>query len=73
MVKKIKLSTANELKEFMNLAWHCPDDVGVHTFDGRIADAKSILGLISLDYNSPVMVVTENEAFFKKIEKWIVE
>lgn len=73
MVKKICLTTAEELKEFMHLAWHCPSDVGVHTDENQIADAKSILGLIALDYSKPVMVVTEDEKFFKKIKKWIVE
>jgi phosphotransferase system HPr-like phosphotransfer protein len=73
MVKKIKLETAEDLKRFMNLAWECSDDVGVHTDDGGIADAKSILGLIALDYSQPVMVVSENEQFFKKLAKWLVE
>lgn len=73
MTRKIKLTMAEELKEFMNLAWNCKDDIGVHTHDRKIADAKSILGLISLDYSEPVTVVTENEEFFEKIKKWIVD
>lgn len=73
MVKSIKLNSAEDLKEFMNLAWECEEDVGVHTLDGQIADAKSILGLIALDYNAPVKVVTEDEAFFLKLTKWLVD
>lgn len=73
MVVNIKLSTAEDLREFMNLAWNCGDDIGVHAPDGKIADAKSILGLIALDYEKPVQVVTENEYFFGKIKKWIVD
>lgn len=73
MVKNIRLNTAEDLREFMNLAWQCEDDIGVHAPDGKIADAKSILGLIALDYSKPVMVVTENEHFFKKITDWIVD
>ncbi|WRS27855.1 HPr family phosphocarrier protein [Oscillospiraceae bacterium MB08-C2-2] len=72
MVQKIKLSTAEDLKEFMNLAWACGCDVGVHDPEGAIADAKSILGLIALDYNRPVLVVTEDDSFIKKLGKWIV-
>lgn len=72
MVKRIKLDTANDLKHFMHLAWNCPKDVGVHTDDGKIADAKSILGLMALDYTKPVMVVTEDEKFFKLIEPLII-
>lgn len=73
MVKHVKLTTAEDLRAFMNLAWDCEDDIGVHAPDGQIADAKSILGLISLDYTAPVMVVTENENFFNKISKWLVD
>ena len=73
VVKHIKLTSAEDLREFMNLAWQCEGEIGVHAPDGKIADAKSILGLISLDYNSPVMVVTENESFFGKIAQWVVE
>lgn len=73
MVRKIQLNTAEDLRQFMNYAWECEGDVGVHTVDGQIADAKSILGLMSLDYNEPVMVVTENEGFFKKLSQWLVD
>lgn len=73
MITQIKLSSAEDLREFMNLAWDCADDIGVHAPDGQIADAKSILGLIALDYSHPVMVVTENKSFFSKLKKWIVE
>lgn len=73
MVMSINLKSAEDLREFMNLAWECPEDIGVHDPEGRIADAKSILGLIALDYSKPVMVVSEDEKIFKKIEKWKTE
>ena len=73
MVTKIKLNSAEDLREFMNLAWLFEDDIGVHAKGGKIADAKSILGLIALDYNEPVSVVTENSKFPLKLKKWIVE
>lgn len=73
MITKIKLHSAEDLREFMNLAWECEDDIGVHTKEGQIADAKSILGLIALDYNEPVMVVTENQTFPSKMKKWLAE
>ena len=72
MVQKIRLHTAEDLRQFMHLAWDCSSDIGVHTADGDIADAKSILGLIALDYTEPVMVVTESQQFLKKIAKWCV-
>jgi len=73
MVKAIRLITAEDLRQFMNLAWKCEDDIGVHTVDGSIADAKSILGLIALDYSKPVLVVTDNKNFLKKISQWYTE
>lgn len=73
MVMKVELKTAEDLREFMHLAWNCPDNIGVHDPNGRIADAKSILGLIALDYSKPVLVVSENERFFDQLDKWTVE
>ena len=61
MITRIKLTSAEDLREFMNLAWECADDIGVHAPNGQIADAKSI------------MVVTENEAFPSKLKKWSVD
>ncbi|MBC8570497.1 HPr family phosphocarrier protein [Zongyangia hominis] len=72
MVAFIKLESAEDLKTFMNMAWNCEDDVGVHTTDGKIADAKSVLGLMALDYSKPVQVVTENSKFIESLEKWRV-
>lgn len=73
MYRMIKLTEANDLRDFMNLACKCRHDVGVHTDQNQIADAKSILGLMALDYNVPVKVVTEDEAFLKKLDKWAVD
>ena len=39
----------------------CYNDVGVHDMKGSIADAKSILGMMSLDYSHPVKIVCEDE------------
>ena len=72
MVAFIKLESAEDLKTFMNMAWNCEDDVGVHTTDGKIADAKSVLGLMALDYSKPVQVVTENCKFIESLAKWRV-
>lgn len=73
MIINIKLTTAEDLREFMSLAWNCEGDIGVHAPDGKIADAKSILGLMALDYEQPVQVVTEIQSFPTKLKKWIVD
>ena len=42
-------------------------EIGVHDGKGSIADAKSILGLMSLDYTHPVMLVSENEKELQRV------
>ena len=69
MYRLIKLTEANDLRDFMNLACKCRSDVGVHTDQNQIADAKSILGLMALDYKEPVKLFKEDESFLKKFDK----
>lgn len=73
MTRFIRLTEANELKEFMQLAWKSDYDIGVHTEDNQIADAKSILGLMAINYDQPIRVVTEDADFLKKLDKWAVD
>ena len=73
MTKKIRLTMANDLKEFMEMAAFSDHDIGVHTTDHQVADAKSILGLMALNYDEPILVVTEDEAFLRKLEKWAAD
>ena len=47
MVKEIVLHSAEDLRQFMYLAMQSVEDIGVHTVEGKIADAKSILGLMA--------------------------
>lgn len=72
-IKEVMLHSAEDLRQFMYLAMQSSEDIGVHTADGQIADAKSILGLMALDYTKPVKVVTEDKHFIKQIEKWSAE
>ncbi|MEM1484710.1 HPr family phosphocarrier protein [Oscillospiraceae bacterium PP1C4] len=73
IIKEVMLHSAEDLRQFMYLAMQSSEEIGVHTTDGKIADAKSVLGLMALDYNKPVKVVTEDSRFIKQIDKWIVE
>ena len=61
MVKQVKVSNFAEVKGIVSAAAKCYNDVGVHDVKGSIADAKSILGMMSLDYSHPVKIVCENE------------
>ena len=62
MVKSINVKNLSQVKEIVKKASRCMDDIGVHDEAGAIADAKSILGLMRLDYSKPVRLVSENEA-----------
>ena len=52
-VCQIKLNTINEVKEFVNIVLQCPYDVDL--VSGRyIIDAKSLMGIFSLDLSKPI-------------------
>ena len=65
--RKSVMVNFTEVKNIMNAATHCVDEIGVHDGKGSIADAKSILGLMSLDYTHPVMLVSENEKELQRV------
>lgn len=71
----IMLSTINDVKEFVSL-------VSMHDFDvdlisGRYAvDAKSIMGIFSLDLSKPIKMNIHSdapEAFVEAVSKFIAE
>ena len=69
---KIKLTNIQDIREFVNDVILV--DFEVDLIQGRYTiDAKSIMGIFSLDLLSPITLVahTENaEAFFTKIDKF---
>ena len=60
MVRQVKVSNFSEVKEIVSAAAKCYNEVGVHDMKGSIADAKSILGMMSLDYSRPVQIVCDD-------------
>ena len=62
MVRQVKISNFTEVQGIVAAAIKCHNEVGVHDIKGSIADAKSILGLMSLDFSQPVKIVCENES-----------
>ena len=49
MVRQVKVSSFSEVQGIVSAAAKCENDVGVHDMRGSIADAKSILGMMSLE------------------------
>lgn len=67
MIKQITVHNFGEVRRIVNAAAGCIDEIGVHDERGAIADAKSILGLMRLDYTHPVKLVSENERELKAV------
>jgi hypothetical protein len=74
--RKIKLSSIEDVKQFVNATLDCPYEVDV--ISGRyIVDAKSIMGLFSMDLTKPVEMSINTDAdcskFLDKIKEFTVE
>ena len=71
----INLTTIDDVKTFISKVCKCDYDVDL--ISGRYAvDAKSIMGIFSLDISKPIRLDahTENaDAFFADIKDYIVE
>lgn len=72
---KIMLSTINDVKNFVNTVTKYDFDVDL--ISGRYAiDAKSIMGIFSLDLSKPIDLQAHSDnsdAFFNDIKPFIVE
>ena len=71
---KIKLSSVQDIREFVNYV--ILSDYDIDLVQGRyVIDAKSIMGIFSLDLLSPINLVahTENaDLLFERISKFVV-
>ena len=69
---KIKLSNVQDIREFVNVVILADYDVDL--VQGRyVIDAKSIMGIFSLDLLSPISLVAHSDntdKFFARIEKF---
>ena len=65
---KVKLELAENVKQFNNLVSQYPGDVDLRS--GRyVVDAKSILGILSLDLSAPVIMEIHGEHPEELIER----
>ncbi len=68
MVTKKKFNYIHELQDIQREAIKCEEAVGLHSLDSSmIIDAKSYIGMYALDFNQPILVVSESEEFHKSI------
>ena len=69
------LSSINDVKDFVNIVSKYDFDVDL-TSGRYVVDAKSIMGIFSLDLSKPIKVEVHDDncdAFMKELEKFIVE
>ncbi len=71
----ISLQAISDVKDFVNIVMKYDYDIDL--ISGRYAvDAKSIMGIFSLDLTRPIELTAHTddaEAFFKEIDKYIVK
>lgn len=72
MIKQIHVQNFSDVRRIVDAASGCVDEIGVHDMQGAIADAKSILGLMRLDYTHPVKLVSENERELGEVARALV-
>lgn len=70
MTKEIIINSISELQAIQKLATAVNEDVYFHSLDNSImVDAKSFIGLFTLDFSKPVLLVTESKEIMNRIEK----
>lgn len=72
---KIRLTTIADIRDFVNLVTACENEVDLAS--GRyVVDAKSIMGIFSLDLMQPLTMTVHSDDcgdFLQKISRFIVE
>lgn len=66
--RKIKISSIQEAKEFVSIATECDFDINIF-YNRVIIDAKSILGVLGLDFNRVLTVEYNGEN--QKLENYL--
>lgn len=67
MEQKVIINNFQDVKQVVACAAKLPEDVDIRDCNGSVADAKSILGMMSLNYNNPVSIIAENEFAVKMV------
>ena len=70
MITKKRFHNIEELQKIQALANRSRESVGLHSEDSSvIVDAKSFIDLFALDFTKPVLVVSEDMNFHKRIAR----
>ena len=70
MIIEKQFRSIADIQALQALACEVNEDVFIHSLDDGIkVDAKSFIGLFTLDFSGPVKVVTESEYVINKLSK----
>ncbi len=68
MISKKKLCSTEEIEQIQYFANKSESDVSIHAEDNSVMiDAKSLLGFYTFDFSKPVLIVSEDAEFHRKI------
>lgn len=73
MAKEISITSFSQVRRIVDAAAGCERDVNLQDLQGAVADAKSILGLMNLDYSHPVKLTGDDPADVERIYKALVQ
>ena len=64
MMREVSIHSFSQVQHLVSTACEYKESVGVHDARGSIADAKSILGMMSLDFTRPVSILAFCQSAF---------
>lgn len=59
-MKQIEINSFKQVKKIVDAASLCEKEINIQDIQGSLADAKSILGLMNLDYSAPVQLLGDD-------------
>lgn len=62
MTKPVKVTCFKQVHNIVTAAAQCRQEISVQDLKGAVADAKSILGLMNLDFSQPVEICGDDPA-----------
>lgn len=70
MIIRKRFNSIAEIQQLQKLACDVPESVYLHNLEGdKMVDAKSFIGLFTLDFSQDVNIVTESDEVGKMIQK----
>ena len=70
MMIEMQFNSIAQLQRLQEIASSCDDEIFLHSLDDSVrVDAKSFIGLFTLDFTQPVKVVTDSEVLPKSWTK----